>query len=111
MAKQFSDDVQFLGRVTFDTIPDAPPTKLTPASTVPNVSNYMGVTKGGGSVVTVTNFVGGSDGQRLVIQGDGATTISNNANIKTNTGANKLLAVNRIYVFYYSDTDHIWYEH
>lgn len=49
--------------------------------------------------VTITQFEYGYNLQTLKILGDGFTTIANNANIKTNTGANKLLAVNKVYTF------------
>lgn len=111
MSQQFPDDVQFLGRVTFDVIPDAPASQLTPSSVTPNVSNVQGIVKGGGIAVNITNFLGGSDGQALKVLGDGFSTIVHGTSIKTNTGANKLLAVNRMYVFYYSVTDKLWIEH
>lgn len=48
---------------------------------------------------TVTQFINGQQGQTIKILGDGQMTITNGANIKTNTAANKLLAVNKIYTF------------
>ena len=57
------------------------------------------VFKTSGSVLTVTNFIDGSDQQTIRILGDGNMTVSHNSNIKTNTAADKLLAVNKIYVF------------
>lgn len=52
-----------------------------------------------GDVLTITNFLKGSPFQRLHILGDGNTTIANNANIKTSTGANQLLSANKVYRF------------
>jgi hypothetical protein len=49
--------------------------------------------------VTVTKFDEGQENQEISILGDGQTTIANNAFIKTNTGANKLLAVDKVYRF------------
>lgn len=63
---------------------------------VKNITRFKGVNTG---AVTVTQFKNGSDGQTIRIVGDGQMTITNGANIKTNTGANKLLAVNKCYVF------------
>lgn len=60
------------------------------------------------SAVTVTNFKHGQDGQTIKILGNGNTTITNNANIKTNTGANKVLAANMVYTFTYFNK--VWYE-
>ena len=66
--------------------------------------------KGSGVVVTVSNFVGGADGQLLRVIGDGTTTVANNSKIKTNTAANKLLAVNKVYTFSYYLPDNLWIE-
>ena len=73
----------------------------------PSVKNTE-IFKGSGNVVTVTNFKDGASGQLLRVLGDGTTTIANNATIKTNTGANKLLAANKIYTF--SLINNVWYE-
>lgn len=53
----------------------------------------------GTSVVTITDFDDGYDGQEIKIKGHGNTTIANNANIKTNTGGNKVLVVTKVYTF------------
>lgn len=58
---------------------------------------------------TITNLIGGAQYQELAILGDGVVVINNNANIKTNTGANKTLLVNKVYTFFC--IDNIWYEH
>lgn len=49
--------------------------------------------------VTITSFKGGMQGRMIKLLGDGFTTIANNALIKTNTGVNKLLLINKIYTF------------
>lgn len=49
--------------------------------------------------ITITNFTGGAEQQTISIRGDGQTTIQNNANIVTNTGADKLLTINKVYRF------------
>lgn len=109
--KQEFDEIQFLNRTTFDVIPDAPSDSFLPNDTTPDVSNQQGVMRGSGTVVTITNFNGGSDSQMLIIKGDGTTTIDHNANIKTNTGAPKLLSADRIYLFFYLNAENCWYEH
>ena len=54
-------------------------------------------TMGNGSAVTLTNFADGVHGQHIFVRGDGFTTMANNANILTTTGAPKLMAANTIY--------------
>lgn len=108
--QQVNNDVQHNGRVIFTVLPDNPTTTLKPGITTPNVSNSQ-VMKAGGTVVSITNFLGGADGQTIRIKGDGATTIVHGTYIKTNTGANKLLAANRLYTFTYFDDDLVWIEH
>lgn len=58
--------------------------------------------------VTIIRFDNGSPYQIIKVLGEGQTTVQNNAVIKTNTGANKLLASNRIYTFTY--VSGVWYE-
>jgi len=102
-------------RVTEEQIFEAPTTfrilstkvVSTLVGTTPSVENCE-VFRCSGAVVTVTNFTKGTSNQSIAILGDGNTTISNNANIKTNTGANKLLAANKVYRFTY--ISNVWYE-
>lgn len=49
--------------------------------------------------VSVTDFLNAQEGQEIKVLGDGQTTIVHGTKIKTNTAANKLLAVNKIYTF------------
>lgn len=102
------DDVTFSGRVSFSVLP-VEFTDTFKDLVTPSVSN-VNVFKCSGSVTTITNFLSGSDGQTIKILGDGNTTVSNNSNISTNTGANKLLAVNKIYRFTYLQETAHWYE-
>src|SRR4051812_5439390 len=51
------------------------------------------------TIVTITQFDDGQDGQTIKLLGKATTTIANNANIATNTGANKVLAANKVYTF------------
>lgn len=62
----------------------------------------------GASVVTITDFLFGQNGQTIRLLGNANTTITNGTKIKTNTGANKVLANNKVYSFTrFNDT---WYE-
>lgn len=106
-------------RVTGERIIDATETRnvlekkqigsLKKASTTPSVSNLETWKTINTGAVTVTNFTNGAPGQHLYIRGEGQTTIQNGAKIKTNTGANKLLAANKFYHLIMYD-DRIWYE-
>ena len=93
------DIVRFTNLVYFTILP-AKVLDTLKAEVTPSVKDCEFYTASG-SVVTVTNFIGGAAGQRLHIRGDGTTTISHNTNIKTNTGANKLLLANKVYRFTY----------
>ena len=55
--------------------------------------------KCGGSVVTVTNFANGQEGQHINILGDGVTTLTHGTNIITSDGADLLLATDTVYQF------------
>lgn len=82
----------------------------------PDVSNKRIFEGANTGAVNVTDFINGSLGQRLFIRGDGQMTIINSAIILTNTGANKLLAVNKVYKFTYferivaTNVLHVWVE-
>lgn len=106
--KREASDTTFLGRITFVNLPTVNRDTLVNSAT-PSVANRT-VMIGSGHVVTVTNFLNGTDGQPLTIIGDGTTTVSNNANISTSTGANKLLAANKAYRFTYLVSTAHWYE-
>lgn len=82
-----------LPTVTVDTFK----TSITPI--VKLVSNLRLIYCNNSIAITVTNFTGGAEGQSIALRGDGNTTIQNNANIVTNTGADKLLTVDKIYRF------------
>lgn len=62
----------------------------------------------GAGVIAITNFKNGQEGQTIRILGNVNNTINNNANIKTNTGANKVLAANKMYTF--TMINKVWYE-
>lgn len=73
----------------------------------PNIS-HREIFKSPSSSTTITNFLGGQEGQTIKILGNGNLTVSNNANIKTNTGANKVLVANKVYTF--TLIANVWYE-
>lgn len=95
----FADPVHFTNRVTFQQeiqheILSAPKT----ATTV-SVLNLVRVKFSNTGAASVTNFTGGQQGQEIKILGDGNTTLVHGTSIFCNTGANKLLAVNKVYTF------------
>lgn len=94
-----TEPIVFNTTVQFNILPTKqlgtfPKTVTTPYVT--NLETWKFVNIG---AVTVTNFLNGSTVQTIKILGDGNTTIANNTTILTNTGANKLLAVNKVYRF------------
>lgn len=92
----------------FNVLPSQTAQKFVAADTTPSVTNHEYWIANNTGAVTVTKFDDGADCQELRILGDGFTTVANNANIKTNTGVNKLLAVNKVYRF--TNFNGIWYE-
>lgn len=102
------EDVVFLGRVEHRNLPIILSDTLD-SLTTPDVTNRT-LMKASGNVVSVSNFLGGRDSQLLRIVGDGTTTIVNGTYIKVNTGANKLLSLNKVYTFSYIESEKIWYE-
>lgn len=73
-----------------------------------SVAQANDVLLGQGSATTVTNFTGGISGQSIFIRGNTNVTIANNATIKTSTGADKILANNKVYQFKLLGS--VWYE-
>jgi hypothetical protein len=72
--------------------------KFKDGDTTPSVKDVKKC-KCGTTVVTITDFDDAQDGQEIFILGNANTTVSHNANIKTNTGANKVLAADKVYIF------------
>lgn len=95
----FDDPVTFYGHVLFGQLPKVNKDTIIPTDTTPDISNKNTLICLNVGVVNVTNFDGGIDGQTISLLGDGFTTIINGATIKTNTGVNKLLVVNKVYRF------------
>lgn len=103
-----NEEVIFDNVVTYNVLPKTPVDKFKPADTTPSVLNINLWIANNSGAVTITQFDDGADGQRIVILGDGFTSVANNAKIKTSTGAAKLLAANSIYRFTY--ILNVWYE-
>lgn len=102
-------DIVYTGLIIFKNIPRASPTQFKSGEATPNIQgNTVAITSGAADIIT--NLIGGSDGQSLRILGDGSTTIKNNSRIVTNTSADKVLVLNRIYTFTYFDTIKTWFE-
>lgn len=62
----------------------------------------------GTGVVVITKFRNGQNGQTIKLLGHANTTITHGTNIFTNTGANKVLAANKVYTF--TMFNNLWYE-
>ena len=106
---RFSDPVEFASTVAFSERPETPILETDAGATTPNVLNATRLLLAATSATLLTNFLDGAEGQELVVFGDGNTTVQHGTNIFTNTGANKLLVSNRVYVFYHRNGK--WYEH
>jgi hypothetical protein len=107
MTKVFSEEVVFNAPSKFNMLPTKEVGTFVAGDTTPSVENVE-FWKCQGTVVTITDFDNGATTQVIFVLGDGDTTISHNANIKTNTGANKLLAADRLYIFVHIEG--VWYE-
>lgn len=95
----FADPINFLATVTYAQIAEQPIETVATGSTTVNVLNITRLVFENTVATTVTNFIGGQEGQELKILGDGYTTLQHGTNIFTNTAANKLLATNKVYTF------------
>jgi hypothetical protein len=83
-----------------------PPKTFTAADATPSVEQYCFFKTGAAD--TYTDFDDGAPGQQIQILAVHAATLTNGVNIFTNTGANKVMVVNRIYTL--RDTNGVWYE-
>jgi len=87
--------------------PTGGPAKTFPAAdTTPSVNQYGFFKTGDASVYT--NFINQVPGQPLEILATYAATLADGANIKTNTGVDKVMEINKIYKL--RDNNGIWYE-
>ncbi len=103
-----NEPTTFNAPTRFNILPTQLPQKFVRSDTTPSVLNHEYWIANNIGATTVTQFDDGSDCHELRILGDGFTTVANNANIKTNTGANKLLAANKVYRF--TNINRVWYE-
>lgn len=110
MARILQEDIIYQGLVTFLVLPRENVDTFKKTQTTPSVRNVRVFITINTAATTITNFIGGADGQEIKILGDGFTTIANNANINTNTGANKLLVANKVYRFTYFQSKNLWAE-
>lgn len=74
---------------------------LTPTSVTPDVQNNEHWKANNTAPVTITNFLHGQDGQQLLIEGDGQTTLQHGTHIFLAGAADLLLVVNTIYHLLY----------
>lgn len=93
---------------TITVLPRRKSQKFVAGDTTPSVKNHEHWEANNVVATTITQFDDGAECQSLFILGDNNTTIAHNANIKTNTGANKLLATNRLY--HLVRINSVWYE-
>lgn len=99
-----------VNRVTNEQVIEAPTTQTvlekkfernSKADTTPSVLNVEKLIFKNTGAVLVTKFDDGQPNQEVSCLGDGFTTIQNNLNIVTATGANELLAAGLVYRFTY----------
>lgn len=95
----FADPINFLATVTYAQIAEQPLETAPVGATTVNVLNITRVVFDNTTATTVTDFTGEQLGQEIKLLGDGYTTLQHGTNIFTNTAANKLLAVNKVYTF------------
>lgn len=105
---QIARPVVFLSSATFAELPLMPTLVCVEGSTSPDVLNATFLILSSTTSTLLTNFLSAAENQKIVVLGDGNTTVQNGTNIYTNTGANKLMASNRVYVFYFMQGK--WYE-
>lgn len=98
-AVEVADSVKFLSAVSFSELPESPVLLAQKSVTTFSVLNTTRVRMQNTGSVTVTNFTDGQEGQQIAVRGDGFTSVTHNTNIRTNTAATKLLAVDGVYAF------------
>lgn len=104
----YDEQVVFNAETRFNVLPKRLVDSFEKLTTTPDVSNIEVFRTLNTTGTTVTNFLKGASGQSIRIRGDGFTTVENNTNIKTSTGAAKLLSPNLMYEF--TNIDDVWYE-
>jgi hypothetical protein len=107
MTKIVTEDMVFSGPVTFLGVPKEFLGQFPSGNATPSIKGTRYWWYNGGALA-ITNFKDSNDVHTLFILGNANLTINNNANIKTNTGANKVLVANKVYTFH--KFNGIWYE-
>ncbi|WP_254617312.1 hypothetical protein [Burkholderia metallica] len=78
-------------------------------SSTPSVTSISKLTANYASPTTLTNLVGGIDGQTVkIVATNGNCTIANNANIQTTTGGNVVMASGQVLTFTFDATLNKW---
>lgn len=108
MTKIIKEDLIFQGQTEYNQLPKTVIDTFQAGDAAPSV-NGIEVIQCNSTVVTITNFTKGFSSQKLYVKGHPNTTIANNTNIKTNTGSNKVLVADRLYLFV--NINDVWYEH
>jgi hypothetical protein len=106
---EFADPVKFLSSVAFSELPETPVLQAQLTVTTLDVLNIERLRTRNTGAVTVTDLLNGQEGQQVSIRGDGFTTLAHNTNIRLNTGANKLLAADQVYILTRINSQ--WVEH
>lgn len=96
---RFSDPVEFNSGVQFSQIPEQQILNAPTGTGIISVLNTNRVRLRNTGAQLLNTFTNGQQGQEIKVLGDGFTTAVNSTSIRTNTGANKLLAANRVYTF------------
>jgi len=85
--------------------------KMPKNTTTPNVKDLEYIVTNNAIATNWSNFLNGRDGQPLnILANDANTTLVNNANIVTNTGANKLLTQGKVYRLHFFKVTGKWHE-
>lgn len=103
-----ADAVLFKSTVEFAELPVQLIAKFAPGQDFPSVLNGTRFIANNSSAANLNYFKDGQEGQEIKIRGDGFSTIVASAIMHTNTGLNKLLAINKVYTF--TQFLSIWYE-
>lgn len=88
--------------------PIEPGIPLRDDTAIPDTTGTTFVVLTAAAPLTITNFTGGYSGKTIRLLGNANVTVKNNVTINTNTGADKLLAANKVYTF--TNYNGVWYE-
>jgi len=109
MAQTQHDRIAGRGTSTFDTYKNTATVVIT--GTTPSVATGNVFKTNNGTATTITNFLGGTDSQQIVILcGESNTIIANNSNISIAGGVNFDCVVNTGIAFVYDGSQSKWIE-